>query len=176
MHRIVSGPPLGPPGVISILGGKITGYRAIAEDATDAVCRRLGARDRRATTAEAPLPGGAGGGSTLPAHLFDLYGSRASAILALAETDPELRRPLADGYPDIAAQVVYSVRSEHCVKLSDFLRRRTLLGASADQGLDAAAPAAAVMSRELSWTPARTSEEIESYRREVAATRQFREG
>ncbi len=59
MHRIVSGPPVAPPGVISVLGGKITGYRAIAEDVTDAVCRHLGATDRRCTTAEALLPGAA---------------------------------------------------------------------------------------------------------------------
>ena len=38
-HRIIS-----QPGLVSVLGGKITGYRAIAEDATDAVCRQLRAR------------------------------------------------------------------------------------------------------------------------------------
>ncbi len=59
MHHIVSGPPIAPPGVISVLGGKITGYRAIAEEVTDAVCRHLGATDRKCTTADTPLPGAA---------------------------------------------------------------------------------------------------------------------
>ena len=35
MHRLVSD----IPGLLSVVGGKITGYRAIAEDVTDRVCR-----------------------------------------------------------------------------------------------------------------------------------------
>src|SRR5688500_2895984 len=54
LHRIVDGPPVGPPGVVSVLGGKITGYRAIAEDVTDVVCKRLGAAGRTCSTAERP--------------------------------------------------------------------------------------------------------------------------
>ncbi len=44
------------PGLISVLGGKITGYRAIAEQATDAAASQLGAR-RKCTTASRQLPG-----------------------------------------------------------------------------------------------------------------------
>ena len=56
MHRVVDAEPLGPRGVITVLGGKITGYRAIAEEVVDVVCRRLRAR-RRCTTAERPIAG-----------------------------------------------------------------------------------------------------------------------
>jgi hypothetical protein len=63
LHRIDSG----PAGVISVLGGKITGYRAIAEEATDRLCRELGAA-RKADTAEAPLPVGPGEEQTLEAR------------------------------------------------------------------------------------------------------------
>ena len=179
MHKVTVGEPVAPPGVISVLGGKITGYRAIAEEVTDAVCRRLGV-SRPSTTAEVPLPGarasGAAAGSHpgVSSHLYDLYGSRAAGVLALALSEPGLDRPLAGKYPDIAAQAVFSARFEHCVRLSDFLRRRTLLGASDDQGIEAAAPAAARLAAELGWSPARTAEEIEAYRRDVAATLAFR--
>ncbi len=44
------------PGLISVLGGKITGYRAIAEEAVDAVCAKLGERTPGRTDKE-PLPG-----------------------------------------------------------------------------------------------------------------------
>lgn len=182
MHRIVDGGPGGPPGLISVLGGKITGYRAIAEETIDAVCRRLGATDRRSVTADTPLPGALGRGSGavpdhagVTPHLYDLYGTRAEQVLALARTAPELGRPLSPAYPDIAAQVVLGVRSEHCVRLADFLRRRTLLGASPDQGRAAAAPAATVMAGELGWSAARLAEEIASYERDIAATQAFRE-
>jgi glycerol-3-phosphate dehydrogenase len=57
----------------SIVGGKLTTYRLMAEDTVDAVCRRLGV-STAATTAEEPLPGGEHGsryhwlGGRLAAH------------------------------------------------------------------------------------------------------------
>jgi glycerol-3-phosphate dehydrogenase len=177
MHKVVEGEPVAPPGVISVLGGKITGYRAIAEEVTDAVCRRLGAENRRAVTADTPLPGARpasrGDTAAIP-HLYDLYGSRAADVAALARSTAGLDRRLSPKYPDVAAQVVYAVRAERCVRLSDFLRRRTLLGASDDQGWDAARPAAEIMAPELGWSAARIDEEIEMYRRDIAGTLEFK--
>jgi glycerol-3-phosphate dehydrogenase len=181
MHKVVEGPPIGPPGVISVLGGKITGYRAIAEEVMDAVCRRLGAPDRRSTTAETPLPGAAGEprGDRSPNaehhHLYDLYGARATDVLGLAQSNPDLGRPLSPKYSDIGAQVVFAVRAEHCAKLSDFLRRRTLLGVTEDQGWEAAAPAAELMAKELGWSTSRIEEEIRAYRADIARTLAFRD-
>lgn len=180
MHKVIEGEPVAPDGIISILGGKITGYRAIAEEVTDAVCRRLGATNRRSVTAETPLPGARGadpgnaGHLGVTPHLYDLYGARAPDIVALAQSAPELNRPLSPKYPDIAAQAIFAVRHERCLRLSDFLRRRTLLGASVDQGWDAAAPAAALMGAELGWSALRVSEELEAYGRDIAATQAFR--
>jgi glycerol-3-phosphate dehydrogenase len=183
MHKVVDGEPL--PGVISVLGGKITGYRAIAEEVTDAVCRRLGAAGR-CTTAEAPLPGacvesanpkreGSGDAGGAPAFLRTLYGSRAGAVIALADAAPDLNRSLSPRYPDIAAQVVFGVRFEHCVRLSDFIRRRTMLGASTDQGWDAATSVAALMAAELGWSPAQMSAELDAYGGDIDSTRAFKE-
>ncbi len=184
MHRIVPGEPVAPAGVISVLGGKITGYRAIAEEATDAVCRQLGTADCSSRTAETPLPGARDqfggpreddGRDGVTSHLYDLYGTRAEHVLALARSDARLATPLSAAYPDIGAQVIYSVRHEHCLQLSDFLRRRSLLGASADQGLDAAQPAAQLMGAELGWTNTDTAAQVERYRQEVATTQMFRQ-
>src|SRR5260370_42260201 len=99
-HRIVA-----EPGLVSVLGGKITGYRAIAEDATDAVCRQLGV-ERPCHTAQQPLPGAQGPIGTQD-HLDALYGSRAAEARGLAERDPRLSERLAPEYPDIAAQVIF---------------------------------------------------------------------
>jgi glycerol-3-phosphate dehydrogenase len=131
-HRIIS-----EPGLVSVLGGKITGYRAIAEDASDAVCRQLRARARCRTAAE-PLPGGRTAVSG-DDHLHALYGSRATDVLRLIEEDPRLGERLAPQYPDFAAQVVFAVREEQCVQPDDFIFRRTLLGFSRDQGASARA-------------------------------------
>jgi glycerol-3-phosphate dehydrogenase len=180
MHKVVEGEPVAPPGVISVLGGKITGYRAIAEEVTDAVCRRLGVADRRSITAEAPLPGARPNPATLdgtkeiPTFLYDLYGTRAADVIRLGQSETKLDSRLSPKYPDIAAQVLFSVRFEHCLKLSDFLRRRTLLGASTDQGMDAATAVAGIMAAELKWGRARMTAELDEYRRDVASTLAFK--
>jgi glycerol-3-phosphate dehydrogenase len=179
----VDGEPLS--GVISVLGGKITGYRAIAEEVTDAVCRRVGLA-RGCTTADTPLPGArvesANSGRERPpddagllTFLRGLYGSRADAVIALADAAPALNRCLSPRYPDIAGQVIFGVRFEHCVRLSDFIRRRTLLGASTDQGWDAAPSVAALMAAELGWSSGQMSAELEAYSRDIDSTRAFKE-
>jgi glycerol-3-phosphate dehydrogenase len=175
MHKVVSDEPL--PGVISVLGGKITGYRAIAEDVTDAVCLRAGVQ-HRCTTAERPLPGAEGGSSAgpaaaIPAALQALYGTRAGEVLALTDSAPHLAQPLSSTVTDIGAQVRYGVRVEHCLRVSDFIRRRTLLGASAGQGWDAAPAVAALMADELGWSRAQTDAELEAYRADIAGTCAF---
>jgi glycerol-3-phosphate dehydrogenase len=181
MHKVVEGEPVAPPGVISVLGGKITGYRAIAEEVTDAVCRRLGAGDRSAATADITLPGARDSGNPARStvgphdHLYDLYGTRATDVLAIAQSSPELATPLSPKYRDIAAQVVFAVRFEHCVKLSDFLRRRTLLGTTKDQGWDAAAAVSALMAKELGWSRSQMDEELLAYRADIARTLSFRD-
>jgi glycerol-3-phosphate dehydrogenase len=130
---------------VSVLGGKITGYRAIAEDATDAVCGQLRSRARCRTAVE-PLPGAQG---EMPkGHLQEIYGSRAAEVIRLAESDPRLGEELAPDYPDIAAQVAFAVREEQCVTADDFLFRRTLLGFSHDQGAAARAAVERTMKAE----------------------------
>jgi glycerol-3-phosphate dehydrogenase len=168
-----------------VLGGKITGYRAIAEEVTDVVCRSLGVK-ARCTTAEAPLPGAAGVRSAecgvrnanqaaVVEHLSSVYGGRAAEVLAIAQSAEEWATPLAADCPDIAAQVAFAVREEQCVRLADFLLRRSLVGFRPDQGLGVAEAVANVMAEELKWTAARKTAEIRSYRELVERTQLSRE-
>jgi len=60
-------------------------------------------------------------------HLAHLYGSLAEDVLAGAEDDPALLRPLHPDAPDVAAQAVYARRREWAVTAEDVLRRRTTL-------------------------------------------------
>lgn len=176
MHRIVHGATSGINGLVSIMGGKITGYRAIAEDATDAVCRELGV-SRRASTADQPLPGArpapAADVAVMP-HLYDVYGGRAIEVARLAHANPALARALSMKYPDIGAQVVHAVRHEHCLTVGDFIRRRSLLGATADQGWDAVPAVAALMAAERGWSEDERSREIDAYARDIERTVAFR--
>jgi glycerol-3-phosphate dehydrogenase len=128
MHKIATG----TPGLVSVLGGKLTGYRAIAEEVVDRICGELQV-SARSTTATTPLPGGGPERSGVP-HLDAIYGSRAPRVQALVDADPTLARPLAPGCPDIAAEVVYAARHEWCARPEDFTLRRSYLGFRPDQG------------------------------------------
>lgn len=185
LHRISGEAEARRRGLIEILGGKLTGYRAIAEEVTDLAARLLGVR-LPCTTATTPLPGARGSAagvsvsasttasSDLVAHLQSRYGSRASEILGLIAENPALGAPLAPAYRDVAAQVVFAVRTEHAVRLVDVLLRRMGLGFTPDQGQAAAPAAADWMARELGWSDARRSAELAAYREKIAATQHYR--
>jgi glycerol-3-phosphate dehydrogenase len=143
MHRIEET----SPGVVSILGGKITGYRAIAEETSGVVCRLL-KKNTVCRTAEEPLPGGK---SYVPLG-DDLYGSRASVVSALAEK-----------HGSLAAEVLIAMREEFCVHLEDFLLRRTMHAFDEDQGASLAEAAAEIMAAEAQWTRERTQSELTRY-------------
>ncbi|MGH9899909.1 MAG: glycerol-3-phosphate dehydrogenase C-terminal domain-containing protein, partial [Pyrinomonadaceae bacterium] len=88
--------------------------------------------------------------------------------------EQSLRITLAPDVPDIAAQVLFAVRMEKCLRLSDFMLRRTLLGFRPDQGQSAAARVAALMAKELGWTSAREAAELRAYQDQIAETQAFR--
>jgi glycerol-3-phosphate dehydrogenase len=110
----------GAPGLISIIGGKLTTYRELAEQCVDLVLEKLGQTAVRSGTDEMPLPGGktdlAWGefassfarASGLPRltveHLLRVYGARAPQVLATAST-PELREVFDPYTGAIAAEV-----------------------------------------------------------------------
>lgn len=185
-HRISDGARSGAENLISVLGGKITGYRAIAEEAVDVVCAKMNV-DKACVTARNPLPGAradkksaAASNARLEdqtiAHLVSLYGTRSSEVIQLASSHEHLREPLSPHTPDIAAQVLFAARTEQCTRLVDFLFRRTLLGFSQDQGQSAAARVASLLAQELGWTPERMNAEQQLYQDHIAMTQSFREG
>ena len=122
---------VGPAGMLSVAGGKLTTYRKIALDALDRVRGELGLRrlDRRPF----PLPGAAGRAAALPveldpevgAHLRHLYGTRAGMVIESAADDPSLLERIHSDGPDIAAQALFAVRHEWATTAEDVLRRRT---------------------------------------------------
>jgi glycerol-3-phosphate dehydrogenase len=166
-------------GVISVVGGKITAYRDIAEEATDLVAERLKARGRSATARHA-LPGARDDGVAAPAtvsaatwaHLGSIYGSRAGRVLALADGDAALR-PLCPHHAGIAAEVDHAVESEWARTVGDVLLRRTMLGLASCQGVDAAETVAARMGARLGWDSARRAEEVAHYRAEIEPMRRL---
>ena len=121
---------VGPGGMLSVAGGKLTTYRRIALDALERVRGPLGLGrvDRRPFA----LPGADGEppfaievDPEVEGHLRHLYGSRAGHVVECAAEDPSLLERLHPDGPDIAAQAVFAVRHEWATTVEDVLRRRT---------------------------------------------------
>ncbi|MEU8103643.1 glycerol-3-phosphate dehydrogenase/oxidase [Nonomuraea muscovyensis] len=169
-------------GLLTVIGGKLTTHRALAEDVTDAVLRELGRRPRRCVTRGRPLPGAET--SDWPefardflrhspldrarsARLLTLYGVRARRVLDLATEDPALAETVDKESGALAAEVVMAVREEGAVTLGDIMLRRTLIGLGADMGLSAAPACAAVAVRHLGWDEERARAEVIGYEKEL---------
>ena len=169
-------------GFVSLVGGKLTTYRELAQQAVTQVQRLLGRRGLKCVTAERPLPGAACADfdsfsahfqaeSTLPretcARLLRVYGTRAADVLRLAATDASLRAPFSPESGALGAEVLFAFRAEAAETLADCLLRRTMVGLNRTLGLDAVEHAARLAQQHLGWTDERAAREIDAYRRYV---------
>ena len=145
----------GTQGLVTIVGGKITTYRQIAEDAVDAVFAKLGRRAPPSPTTNRPFPGGAtkdwdafqgvfrqdAANAGVPLQAIEqwlrIYGTRSQKLLELVRTDPDLARPIADDATYVRAEIQFAVEQEFCASLEDFLLRRSMWGLQEGQGVDA---------------------------------------
>lgn len=123
-----------PNGVISVIGGKLTEYRCMAEDVVDraVALRGLAAADCR--TRNLPLVGAPGNSVStlrapvdLPASLVARYGAEASHVIAAA-TCERPSEPVAQGIDVIRAEFEYAVTHEGALTAEDILDRRTRIG------------------------------------------------
>jgi glycerol-3-phosphate dehydrogenase len=169
-------------GMISILGGKWTTYRRMAEKTIDRVQATLGARVGGCLTRTMPLSGSEGYhpaywrditqqfdvGEDAARHLSHKYGTAAVEVLGLADGAPDLRRPLIEGAAPIRAEVIYSTRHEMAMTLEDVLARRIGLELYDWRLAMEAAPAVAeLMGPELGWTRAEATREVDAYQSKV---------
>jgi glycerol-3-phosphate dehydrogenase len=154
-------------GLVTIVGGKWTTYRKMAEDAlVDAIA--VGGLPARACITE-----------TLPLHGFmnrddaglpadcarRVYGSDLVAIDAIAAEDPALAEPLHPRLPYTGAQIVFGARDEMARSVEDALARRTralLLDARA--AIDVAPRVAKLLSAELGRDSSWVAEQVASFR------------
>ncbi|MGW0884755.1 glycerol-3-phosphate dehydrogenase/oxidase [Streptomyces sp. NPDC002671] len=121
-----------PDGVTTVVGGKLTTYRRMAQDAVDAAVAARGLHAGPSTTAVLPLVGAAPPEQlrSLPAprHLIRRYGTEAVAVHALAAQDPALAEPVLPGHPATGAELLWAALHEGALDESDLLDRRTRIG------------------------------------------------
>lgn len=178
-HQVVES----PGSVVSIIGGKLTSYRKMAEDTVDVLVRRDGG-DRPCHTSTLPLAGAENldvarrqlMSAALPGavreRLLATYGSAAGEILTMGAGNPDWLQPLVEDLPVLAAEVVHACRHELAVSLADAMFLRTRLSILCeDAGAVAVARVAGVMAGELGWDGAETSRQRTAWEEMVARER-----
>jgi glycerol-3-phosphate dehydrogenase len=171
-------------GLISILGGKWTTHRLMAEDTIDAVQREMGGSVTPSLTKQYALAGAAGydkGFSkeiekeySLPAdvarHLAGKFGTRALKILELLNENPSWSRRITRGLPAIEAEIVFCIRYEMAETLEDLLARRT--GSQFygwKEAIEAAPRVAELLAQEKHWEASRTAAAVSEYTTKIHA-------
>lgn len=167
-------------GLVTIIGGKLTTYRKMAEDTVDALIER-GLRLRPSVTDHLPLAGADGFGrwariipeeaanrgldADVAAHLLRSYGSDARIVLELIDADPLLAARMAPDLPVVFAEAAFAARYEMAMTVSDVLARRTRLSLiDRAHGLPVANDVAAMLGDALGWDTAERDLHVETYR------------
>jgi glycerol-3-phosphate dehydrogenase len=148
-----------PAGVVTVTGGKLTTYRAMAADTVDVVVKRLG-RGGRSQTKRLKLHGATKADDALAKR----FGTDAKAVADLIAADATLGEPLVEGLPYLRAEAVWSARHEMVHTLADVLARRTrALLLDRDATVAAAPGVAALIAPELGWTSAEAAAQVEAF-------------
>lgn len=165
-HRVLA------RGLVSIIGGKLTTYRNLAEQTVNYVNRKAGAKGEPCRTRRLPLPGAAGiedAGNALgdtklstrgKERLLSVYGGRARVIADLAKNDPELAELLDSDGTIVAAEVAFAVDCEYAKTLCDIVHRRMMIGLSENQGRHLIEPIAVAAQRRLGWSSKELAQQV----------------
>jgi glycerol-3-phosphate dehydrogenase len=165
-------------GLISVLGGKWTTYRAMAEDGIDHAERAIAGEKTACKTLEFVLTGAEGFWAGYwkqlaeryclswgaARHLAEKFGTDAPKVMELAEQDSQLRQPLFEGGVAIRAEVVYVIREEMARTIEDVLLRR--IGVQFHSWKEAARAAPVVcqlLAEEFAWSEAQSREALDGY-------------
>jgi glycerol-3-phosphate dehydrogenase len=182
-------------GLITVVGGKLTTFRHMAEQTTDLVVDRLrtlgfeGPIAPCSTATRTSFAAPEGRGEPAPSlgnielapdvedHLRRTYGRLASTVAAVTRESSGNLDLAARIYPDLPfvwAEVLHAARSEMVTSIDDVLRRRINVFRDApDQGLGVVADVARVLGTIWDWSPAELDRAIRSYQTTVAASRSW---
>ena len=134
-------------GMLSVIGGKLTEYRYMAEDVIDHAVRLRGLTAGPCRTRNLPLVGAPANPvaalrtpAELPGSLVARYGAEAPNVIAEASC-ARPTEPVADGIDVTRAEFEYAVTHEGALTMDDILDRRTRIGLVADDRSRVAAAA-----------------------------------
>ena len=164
-------------GLFSIIGGKLTTYRSLAEQAVDKIGKALARKLPPCRTHDTLLPGAWGLDEAADAlrawpelsdagveRLLGIYGGRATGIAEIARQRPELAACIDPDEMVPAAEIAFVVAEEMPRTLIDVVYRRTMIGLDADQGGPLYERIATIAAAEFGWDDTKVVHELQVLR------------
>jgi glycerol-3-phosphate dehydrogenase len=153
-------------GLVTIVGGKWTTYRKMAQDTVDDAVEIGGLPERPCVTESLRLHGYLARTDPRVPHggHMQMYGAEAELVQAFLDDDAARRVPLHPRLPYLAGQVAWAARHEMARTVEDVLSRRTrslLLDARA--AIEAAPTVARILAAELGHDAAWAERQVEDF-------------
>lgn len=160
-HKIT----LSPSGLLTIIGGKWTTYRLMAEETINKAIKAGCLKKRKCETSNLPLTGN---NDRISSSRLHIYGAGISEIERMINDRPELGIPIDSRLPYTRAEILWICRNEMPQTIEDVLARRTRAlfldaKASVDMASEVAGLMAEIFGYDLTWQ----KQQIESYRQLV---------
>ena len=157
-HKIT----LSPSGLLTIVGGKWTTYRRMAEETIDRAIKAGILGNAKCITSTLKLT--AQPNSSLSERL-NIYGDHAAEIKKMISENPELGITIDSRLPYTRAEILWICRNEMPVHLEDILARRTRsLFLNARASAEIAPTVAGLMAKEFGHDQRWEKDQLESYK------------
>ena len=149
-------------GLISIMGGKWTTYRKMAEDVINTAIKKAGLPFIKSTTDSLPIHG-----NKMETNFNDpdyYYGSDRDKVNTICNERAEWNKRIHHAFPYLIGEIIWAVREEMCMHIEDFLARRTrMLFLDAKAAIESTPGVAKTMAEELKTNENWIRDEVDSF-------------
>jgi glycerol-3-phosphate dehydrogenase len=160
-HKIM----LSPSGLLTIIGGKWTTYRRMAEETIDRAIKAGLLEKRKCVTRELKL---VTSDQIIKSGRLRIYGDQSSEIEQMIRENPDLGVPIDPRLPYTRAEAVWICRNEMPLNLDDLLARRfRALFLNARASADIAPETAEIMADEMGHDDIWKEKQVASFRQLV---------
>lgn len=168
----------GADGLVTVVGGKLTTFRQLSEDAITDLHKRFKRKNTKSLTRNRKLPGAQfddfktlvldliyqGASEITAQRLAQIYGSRALEIWKIVELDKSSSEMIEASIGLTRAEVEYVLDQEFPKTLADLMARRLVLAFESGHGLNVVQRIAEIAAGKLRWSAAEIALQIDGYK------------
>jgi len=163
----------------SVVGGKLTTFRNLAEDTLDYIDKKNDSQNECKTKNYKFVKEKANNlaiellsekyeiDKSVITFLFQYYGDNFVNVLKFIDDDNSLKEKISSQHQDIKAQIVYAAKNEKAKTLKDIIVRKTSIGTHEDLGYNCAEDVAEIAAEILNWNEDKKIKEINSFKESV---------